>query len=262
MVTPSAPPTVGASHPRLQDVVAAELLGVSRNPVREAIRVLETEGFVDAPARRGTPVAVLDEKQALEPLSAGLAAQQGGAAAIAPTEELLTTRHQLRYGGQVAAPSPAEPGEQSTIPPRSGSGGNIDGKELVAGSTLHLLVAVPEALLHLDDGHAARGDGEPRGTAIACPTTTEPSIEVVTDRPLAVVHAQTPTGRITSGSDADLDVAMGDASDAMVSWMQQLHDLDKGTALALASTCVDLRVTRVASQTWGVHALLPTGVLR
>ena len=33
------------------------------------------------------------------------------------------------------------------------------------------------------------------------------------------------------------------------------------TALALASTCVDLRVTQVANGTWGVHAVLPTGVL-
>ena len=55
---------------------------------------------------------------------------------------------------------------------------------------------------------------------------------------------------------------MGDALDAMVTWMQSLHALDKGSALAMASTCVDLRVTQVANQTWGVHALLPTGSLR
>jgi acetamidase/formamidase len=54
---------------------------------------------------------------------------------------------------------------------------------------------------------------------------------------------------------------MGDALDAMVGWMQVLSDLDKGTALALASTCVDLRVTQVVNQTWGVHAVLPAGVL-
>jgi acetamidase/formamidase len=43
--------------------------------------------------------------------------------------------------------------------------------------------------------------------------------------------------------------------------MQLLYDLDQGTALALASTCVDLRITQVANQTWGVHAVLPAGVL-
>lgn len=54
---------------------------------------------------------------------------------------------------------------------------------------------------------------------------------------------------------------MGDALDAMVGWMQALLGLDKATALALASTCVDLRVTQVANQTWGVHAVLATGAV-
>lgn len=157
--------------------------------------------------------------------------------------------------------APPEPGEHSTIPPRAGSGGNIDCKDLVAGSTLYLPVAVPGALLYLGDGHAAQGDGEVGGTAIECPMTTEVTLDLVGDRVLSGVHAEAPAGRITFGFDADLNVAMGDALDAMVVWMQALHDLDKATALALASTCVDLRVTQVANQTWGVHALLPAGSL-
>jgi acetamidase/formamidase len=157
--------------------------------------------------------------------------------------------------------APAEPGEHSTIPPRAGSGGNIDCKDLVAGATLYLPVAVPGALLYLGDGHAAQGDGEVGGTAIECGMTTEVTVDLVTDRPLATVHAEAPAGRITFGFDADLNVAMGDALDAMVVWMQQLFSLDKAAALALASTTVDLRVTQVANQTWGVHALLPEGCL-
>ena len=62
----------------------------------------------------------------------------------------------------VVGTAPAEPGEHSTVPPRPGSGGNIDCRELVAGSTLYLPVAVDGALLHLGDGHAAQGDGEGR----------------------------------------------------------------------------------------------------
>lgn len=158
--------------------------------------------------------------------------------------------------------APAEPGEHSTIPPRAGSGGNIDCKDLVAGSTLYLPVAVPDALLYLGDGHAAQGDGEVGGTAIECAMTTEVSVDLVEDRPLAGVHAETPAGLVTFGFDADLNVATGDALDAMVVWMQSRYDVDKGTALALASTAVDLRVTQVANRTWGVHAVLPTGSLR
>jgi acetamidase/formamidase len=156
---------------------------------------------------------------------------------------------------------PDQPGEHSTIPPRASGGGNIDCKELVAGSTLYLPVTVPDALMYLGDGHAAQGDGEVGGTAIECPMTTEAVIDLVTDRPLASIHAETPAGRITFGFDADLNVAMGDALDAMVGWLQVLFDLEKAAALALASTCVDLRITQVANQTWGVHAVLPTGVL-
>jgi acetamidase/formamidase len=157
--------------------------------------------------------------------------------------------------------APAEPGEHSTVPPRAGSGGNVDCKELVAGSTVFLPVAVPDALLYLGDGHAAQGDGEVGGTAIECAMTTELAVDVWAERPVAGVHAETPAGRITFGFDADLNTATGDALDAMVGWLQQLHELDKPTALALASTAVDLRVTQVANQTWGVHAVLPTGSL-
>jgi acetamidase/formamidase len=157
--------------------------------------------------------------------------------------------------------APAEAGEHSTIPPRASVGGNIDCRELVAGSTLFLPVAVPGALLYLGDGHAAQGDGEVGGTAIECPMTTSAVVDLVTGRPLSSVHAETPAGRITFGFSADLNEAMGDALDAMVVWMQGIFELDKGTALALASTCVDLRVTQVANRTWGVHAVLPEGVI-
>ncbi len=158
--------------------------------------------------------------------------------------------------------APAEPGEHSTVPPRATSGGNIDCRELVAGSTLYLPVRVPDALLYLGDGHAAQGDGEVGGTAIECGMTTELTLDLVEDRPLPQIHAETPVGLVTFGFDADLNLATGDALEAVVVWMQSRYAVDKGTALALASTAVDLRVTQVANQTWGVHAVLPTGALR
>ncbi|MFC6159570.1 acetamidase/formamidase family protein [Kribbella jiaozuonensis] len=158
--------------------------------------------------------------------------------------------------------APESSGEHSTIPPRAVGGGNIDCKSLVAGSTLYLPVAVADAMLSLGDGHAAQGDGEVGGTAIECPMTTTLTVDLVRDpRPIETIHAESPDGRITFGFDADLNVATGDALDAMVRWMQALLDVGKSTALALASTAVDLRVTQVANQTWGVHALLPAGVL-
>ncbi len=154
-----------------------------------------------------------------------------------------------------------EPGEHSTVPPRPVGGGNIDCKELVAGSILYLPVAVAGALLSVGDGHAAQGDGEVAGTAIECGMTTELEVEVVSTRPVPGVHAEAPAGQITFGFSPDLNAAMGDALDAMLAWLQASYGVDKATALALASPVLDLRVTQVANQSWGVHALLPAGAI-
>jgi acetamidase/formamidase len=156
---------------------------------------------------------------------------------------------------------PDEPGEHSTVPPRATGGGNIDCRELVAGSTLYLPVTVPGARLCLGDGHAAQGDGEVAGTAIECAMRTEVVLDLVTGRPVPGIHAVTPAGRITFGFSEDLDEAMADALDAMLTWLQSLHGLDRPAALALASPSVDLRVTQVANGVWGVHAVLPDGAL-
>ena len=161
----------------------------------------------------------------------------------------------------VTGVAPAGPGTYSTVPPRPEAGGNIDCKELTAGSTLYLPVNVDGALLYLGDGHAAQGDGESCGTAIECGMTTELVVSLAAGRPLASVHAETPAGRVTFGFSEDLNEATGDALDAMVTWLAALYDTSRAEALALASTCVDLRVTQVANVTWGVHALLPAGLL-
>jgi acetamidase/formamidase len=154
-----------------------------------------------------------------------------------------------------------EPGEHSTIPPRTVGGGNIDCKELVAGSVLYLPVAVPGALLSMGDGHAAQGDGEVAGTAIECGMTTELQLDLVPHRPVPGVHAEAPAGHITFGFSPDLNAAMGDALDAMLAWLQASYGVGKAAALAMASPVLDLRVTQVANESWGVHALLPAGAI-
>jgi acetamidase/formamidase len=158
--------------------------------------------------------------------------------------------------GVVGMP-PDEPGEHSTIPPRTAGGGNIDCRSLVAGSVLYLPVTVPGALLCVGDGHAAQGDGEVGGTAIECGMTTEMDLDLVADAPVDTIHATTPSGRITFGFSDDLNQAMAAALDAMLAWMQGLLGVPKVEALALASVVVDLRITQVANQVWGVHAVLP-----
>lgn len=155
-----------------------------------------------------------------------------------------------------------EPGEHSTIPPRPVGGGNIDCKDLVAGSVLYLPVTLPGALLSVGDGHAAQGDGEVAGTAIECGMTTELQLDLVSARPARSIHAETPAGWITFGFSPDLNAAMGDALDAMLSWLMAVYGLSKAETLALASPVLDLRVTQVANESWGVHAVLPADAIR
>ncbi|MGA3154174.1 MAG: hypothetical protein ACLQK8_01425 [Streptosporangiaceae bacterium] len=65
-----------------------------------------------------------------------------------------------------------------------------------------------------------------------------------------------PAGRVTFGFSPDLNEAMGDALEAMLTWLQALYGLEKKAALAVASPVLDLRITQVANQSRGVHALL------
>lgn len=132
----------------------------------------------------------------------------------------------------------------------------------MADSTLYLPVTVPGALLCLGDGHGAQGDGEVSGTAIECGMTSEIELALVTDPPLQTIHATVPGGRITFGFGQNLNDASADAIDAMVTWVEKLFRVDRPAALALASVAANLRVTQVANEVWGVHAILPDDALR
>jgi acetamidase/formamidase len=161
---------------------------------------------------------------------------------------------------------PAEPGRHSTVPPRW-HGGNLDCRELVAGATLYLPVPVDGALFSVGDGHAAQGDGEVSGTAIECPVeradlTLGVHEHLFDGLTLTTPVARTPAGWVAMGVGDDLDEAAAEAMDAMLDLMGALHGVGRSEALALASVVVDLRVTQVANQVFGVHAVLPDGALR
>jgi acetamidase/formamidase len=157
---------------------------------------------------------------------------------------------------------PPEPGAHSTTPPRV-CGGNIDCKELVAGTRLYLPIPVDGALFSAGDCHARQGDGEVSQIAIECPLEHGELTLSVRDEPrLRTPMAWTPEGWVTFGFDEDLDEASAIAIDAMLELMGREHGLERAEALALASLVVDLRVTQVVNQVQGVHALLPHDAIR
>jgi acetamidase/formamidase len=169
---------------------------------------------------------------------------------------------ELRPFPGVLGMPPPEPGAHSTVPPRRW-GGNIDCKELVAGTTLFLPIPVDGALFSAGDGHARQGDGEVSQTAIECPLERLELTLSVEDRPeLSTPIAWTPDAWLTFGFDEDLDEAAAAATDAMLELMGRELDLERVQALALASVVVDLRVTQLVNGARGVHAVLPHDAIR
>ena len=157
---------------------------------------------------------------------------------------------------------PPETGRHPTAPPRLW-GGNLDCKELVAGTVLLLPVPVDGALFSAGDCHARQGDGEVSQLAIECPADrVELTLELRDEPVLKGPVAWTSDAWITFGLDEDLDEAAALAVDAMLELMGREHGLDRRDALALASVAVDLRVTQVVNGIKGVHAVLRHDAIR
>ncbi|HEU0163720.1 MAG TPA: acetamidase/formamidase family protein [Thermomicrobiales bacterium] len=157
--------------------------------------------------------------------------------------------------------APAEDGYLLTSPPRV-TGGNIDCKELVAGTTLFLPIAVEGALFSCGDGHARQGDGEVSTTAIECPIASGTlTFSLRDDLSLTTPMAWTPEGWLTFGFHEDLDEAALIALNAMLDLLERDHGIERKVGLALASVVVDLRVTQIVNGVRGVHAVLPHGAI-
>jgi acetamidase/formamidase len=150
-------------------------------------------------------------------------------------------------------------GRVSSVPPGA-HGGNIDLKELTAGTTLYLPVHVPGALFMVGDGHAAQGDGEVDLTAIETSMTGAFRFELIKGRPLVWPRAETPSHWITIGLHEDLDEAMKIAIRETVDFLATEKGLLREDAYALASIAVDFVVTQVVDGVKGIHAMIPKAI--
>jgi len=185
-----------------------------------------------------------------------------GGRAVSHLGHAVATRPFPGILGTAPTPPPREP-YASGWTPRT-CGGNMDCRELVAGSTLWLPVMVDDAMLSAGDGHAAQGDGEVSGTAIET-MLTELRLTLTLHRamPLAcprVLTAPDELGKrrwLTLGFGPTLDEAAAMAMSGMLDLMEsQLGGLPRAECLALASSRVSLRVTQLVNPAKGVHAIL------
>lgn len=165
------------------------------------------------------------------------------------------------FFGSIGVAPPVLSGRISSNPP-GWHGGNLDNKDLVAGSVLYLPVHVTGALLSIGDGHAMQGDGEVTGTALETSLRGTFEIRVRKNQRLRWPRAETPTQYMTMGLDPDLDEAARLATRDMVDFLSTEKGLSRDDAYILCSLSADLHVTQAVDGTKGVHATIAKAIFR
>ncbi len=163
--------------------------------------------------------------------------------------------------------APAKAGLHSVVPPRR-VGGNLDIRDLAAGTTLYLPVEVAGALFSVGDTHAAQGDGEVCGTAIESPMDVVLTLDLVKSVHLksprfttpgpVTRHLDTMGYEVTTGIGPDLMSGARDAVSAMIDQLCSTHAMSAIEAYMLVSTCGDLRISEIVDMpNWVVSFYFP-----
>ena len=160
---------------------------------------------------------------------------------------------------RVGDPGVTEAGVQASRPPGA-FGGNLDIKDLGAGSALYLPVFHPGARFYAGDPHAAQGDGEVSGTAIEQSLTGDFRLVLHKDRSIDGPRAETATHDILIGIDLDLDRALRAAVAATVDFLVAERGLTRSQAFALSSIAVDFRIAEAVDLTQVVTAFVPKAI--
>lgn len=164
------------------------------------------------------------------------------------------------FFGVMATAPPRAWGAVSTLPPRR-NGGNLDNKELVAGTTLYLPVHVDGANFSVGDGHGVQGDGEVCVTAIETGLIGTFELHVRKDMTLTWPQAETPTHIMTMAFDPSLDQCVVLALRQMIDLVAARVGITRQEAYAFCSLAADVRVTQVVNGAKGVHVMMDKALL-
>jgi acetamidase/formamidase len=163
------------------------------------------------------------------------------------------------FGSMGVAPAPLD-GRVSSNPPGRHAG-NLDNRELVAGSTLYIPVFVRGALFEIGDGHAAQGDGEVDQTAIETSLRGRLQLTVRRDMKLTWPRAETSTDYISMATDPDLTTATRGAIQEMVDFLVAEKKLTRHQAYQLVSVAGHVAVTQLVDKpNLGIHVRLPKSI--
>ena len=156
----------------------------------------------------------------------------------------------------VGQPGVTVPGVQSSRPPGP-FGGNMDLRDLTAGSSLYLPVFHPGARFYTGDPHSVQGDGEVSGTAIEQSLSGVFRFIVHKGKAISAPRAETDTHYIIMGLDIDLDRAMRMAVWEVINFLVEEKGLTPAKALSLASIAVDFHVAEAVDLTQLVSGKIP-----
>jgi acetamidase/formamidase len=162
------------------------------------------------------------------------------------------------FGSMGVAPPPSA-GRISSNPPWIHAG-NLDNRELVAGTTLFIPVHAPGALFEVGDGHAAQGDGEVDQTGIETSLRGRLQLIVRKGMTLAWPRAETATDYISMGTDEDLTKATKIAVQEMIDFLASTRGLDKQSAYQLSSIAANVAITQLVDGKVGVHVKVPKSI--
>jgi acetamidase/formamidase len=165
------------------------------------------------------------------------------------------------FFGSVGDAPPASMGRVNSAPPGIHAG-NLDNKELVAGSTLYIPVWTKGALLEVGDGHAGQGNGEVDITAMETSLVGRLQLVVRKDMHLSWPRAETPTHYIAMGIDKDLTQATKLAVRQAIELLVQVKGLSREDAYQLVSVAGDVDVTQLVDGPVGVHVMIPKAIFR
>lgn len=162
------------------------------------------------------------------------------------------------FGSMGVAP-PKAMGKLNSAPPGIHAG-NLDNKELVAGTTLFIPVHTAGALFEIGDGHAAQGNGEVDITALETSLRGRLQFVVRKDLTLTWPRGETPTHWIAMGTDKDLVVATKTAVRQAIDFLVTVKGLSRDDAYMLTSTACDVVVTQLVDGNVGVHVMIPKAI--
>jgi len=171
------------------------------------------------------------------------------------------------FGSMGIAP-PEGAGKYNSAPPWMHAG-NIDNKEMVAGTTLYIPINAKGALFEAGDGHAGQGNGEVDITALETFLTGTFQF-IVHKGSLADQHrllwprAETPTAYISMGFSEDLKTATEMAVRNMIGFLSEQNPdfphLSREDAYSLISVACDVDITQLVDTNSGVHVMCPKAI--